>query len=173
MKTTSQTTGVKKLAEFRERFRSIISDNYEHRARACSACETPGACCLDAHFVNVRISRLEAAAIAEVLADLTPDHRQKVYDRIRATISLYKLDNDANTFACPLYEKENGCLVHGTAKPFPCIQHACYERNEDLAPDELLDEAELAVDRLNRKVYVRSLPLMSLPVAVRDAQARA
>ena len=37
------------------------------------ACPTKGACCLDAHFVNVHISKLEAAAIVKTLENLDED----------------------------------------------------------------------------------------------------
>jgi len=165
----SESEALKRLDQIRNAFKKRVSEAYEHAAKPCSACSTPGACCLDAHFVNVRISRLEAAAIARSLEELEPEHRREVYDRINESISRFKLDERANTYACPLYEKSVGCLVHNTAKPLPCVMHACYQRQEDLPPDELLDEAELLVDGLNRKVYGRSLPLVSLPVAIRYA----
>src|SRR5262249_39267295 len=148
------------------------ASEYEHKAKPCSACETPGACCLDAHFVNVRISRLEAVAITKTLDALGDDRRSNVYRRIDDVIRRFGLnDGEASTktFACPLYERAIGCLLHDTAKPLPCIAHACYENKEDLPPDELLDSAELAVEQLNRKVYRRPLPLLSLPVAVKKA----
>lgn len=164
----SESRGIEKLNRLREEFREAIRDGYESRAKSCSTCETPGACCLDAHFVNVRVSRLEAAAITKALDEINEPVRTRVYERIDESIREFHLDGDASrTYACPLYEPRVGCLVHETAKPLPCIQHACYENKEDLPPDDQLEAAELAVDRLNRKVYGRPLPLMSLPIAVR------
>ena len=171
MKTLSESTGLEKLGEIRERFRRQVSDGYEHNALSCVECSTPGACCLDAHFVNVRISRLEAVAIKRKLKSLPADKYAAIVGRIDDVITTFRLDANADssekTYACPLYERESGCLVHDTGKPLPCIHHACYEREGDLPPDELLSDAELAVERLNRRVYGRSLPTLPLPVAIK------
>ena len=137
------------------------------KAKSCITCETPGACCLDAHFVNVRISQLEAKAIGEVLNDLPKERRDLVYGRVDQTIEQFGLAaGEDNTYACPLFEKGTGCLVHSQAKPLPCIQHACYENEKDLPPDELLAEQEGQVDVLNRKVYGRAASLIPLPLAI-------
>jgi hypothetical protein len=169
----SEKNGLERLREIKDRYRTAISISYEHNARSCALCPTPGACCLDEHFVNVRISRLEAMAIRRVLEALPEEHRGQVYRRVDMAIETYGLDAGADpfeaTFACPLFEKGVGCLVHSSAKPLPCIHHACYEREEDVPPDELLDEAQLAVDRLNRRAFGRGLPILPLPVAVRSA----
>jgi hypothetical protein len=171
MKTLSESAGITKLGEIREGFRQRISDGYEHNAMACAECLTPGACCLDAHFVNVRISRLEAAAIKGKLESLPAAKYAAIVERIDNVITDFRLDGDPEadqkTYACPLYERGSGCLVHDGGKPLPCIHHACYERENDLPPDELLSDAELAVERLNRRVYGRSLPLLPLPVAIK------
>src|SRR5688572_19550511 len=152
MKPLSETKAISKLSEIRNEFAEEIRRGYEHRARSCSACEAPGACCLDAHFVNVRITRLEAVAIGKALDSLSAERREKVYSRIRETIEKYGLDDDQSnqTYACPLFERGTGCLVHETAKPLPCIAHACYERKEDLPPDELLAARETEIDKSNR-----------------------
>jgi hypothetical protein len=122
--------------------------------------------------VNVRISRLEAVAIDRAIGDLNEPLRSLIYERIDLAIERFELDESGSekTYACPLFDRDLGCVVHNTAKPLPCINHACYERREDLPPDELLDQAELEIDALNRKVYGRSLPLMSLPVAIREIE---
>lgn len=167
MKPISETQAVLELDRVRSAFREDVRRSYEHRAKPCSTCETPGACCLDAHFVNVRITRLEATAIGRVLDTFEPDLRARVMNRARGAVREFRLDDprddDAKTYACPLYEKGTGCLVHQTAKPLPCIAHACYERVEDLPPDELLAVREAAIGRLNRRVYgrtdLRSIPL--------------
>jgi hypothetical protein len=157
------------LQNLRDDFRRSITDNYELRAKPCSGCDTTGACCLDAHFVNVRISRLEAVAIRRELDALDKTHRESVYARIDDAIRRFRLDgsDDLRTYACPLYKTGVGCLVHDTAKPLPCIQHACYENKKDLPPDDLLEAAELEVGQLNRRVYGRQQTLLPLPVAVR------
>lgn len=167
----SETTGIERLAEIRERFRETIATGFEHRAKSCGTCETRGACCLDAHFVNVRISRLEAVAIDRAIADLSEPLRSEIHQRIDQAIDRFGLDglDSEKTYACPLFDRDIGCVVHNTAKPLPCINHACYERREDLPPDELLDNAEFEIDALNRRVYGKSLPLVSLPVAIKKA----
>ena len=171
MKPLSETSALSKLESIRNKFRSLIRDEYEHRARSCTTCDTPGACCLDAHFVNVRITRLEATAIRNALESLEPERREEVYSRIDGAIEKYGLDQTSDTssenYSCPLFEREIGCLVHNTAKPLPCIAHACYERIEDLPPDELLTERENEIERLNRRVYGRST-LLPLPVAIKQ-----
>jgi hypothetical protein len=171
MKALSESAGLEKLSEIRERFRRRISDGYEHNAVSCFKCSTPGACCLDAHFVNVRISRLEAVAINQKLKSLGADKYAAIVERINDVITTFRLDGGSDagqkTYACPLYESGSGCLVHDAGKPLPCIHHACYESPDDLPPDELLGDAELAVERLNRRVYGRSVPLLPLPVAIK------
>jgi len=147
-----------------------VAVGYEHRAKSCLTCDTPGACCLDEHFVNVRISRLEAAAISHVLRSLSAEKQAEINERADIAVEKYGLNADGGalrTFACPLYEKGTGCLVHHDAKPLPCIQHACYENAADLPPDELLDRAEASVDALNRRTYRTAQPLLPLPVAIR------
>jgi hypothetical protein len=167
MKLTSQQKGLDKLQKLKNTFAEVIQSRYEHRAKPCATCETPGACCLDAHFVNVRITRLEAVAIRNRLNELSPQHREAVFSRIGNAIKTYKLDEEnSEHFACPLFEKGTGCFVHHHGKPLPCIAHACYERDEDLPPDELLTEREIEIDRLNRAVY-GSTTLLPLPVAIK------
>lgn len=161
MKPLSESRAIELLTEIREVFREEIARDFEHRAKPCSVCETPGACCVDEHFVNVRISRLEAAAIRKAVAELSRERRVGIAAR------LDKISADAEFYACPLYQSGVGCLVHDTAKPLPCIAHACYERQEDLPPDELLSDRELEIDQLNRRVYGRSEPLMPIHAALR------
>jgi len=157
----------------RANFAARINEGYEHAAKDCLNCETKGACCLDAHFVNVRVSRLEAAAMRDAIGELPLDLRKRVAERTAAAIETYGLrsaeDADAATYACPLFEPAIGCLVHSTAKPFPCIAHACYERQEDVPPDELLDFAEIAVANLNRRVYGKATSQLSIPLAIENA----
>lgn len=160
-----------KLNVLKRAFSEHVSANYEHRAKACATCETPGACCLDAHFVNVQISRLEADAIRQVIDELPDEKRTIVQQRIDGAIEQFDLaeggDAFSQKFACPLFEKEVGCLVHGRAKPLACIAHACYERKEDPPPDNLLAEQEARVEDLNIKTYGRSLPWLPIPLAIR------
>src|SRR5215213_6179245 len=144
MKTLSETRALAKLHALKTDFARRIKTGYEHRAKKCSICETPGACCMDAHFVNVHITRLEAVAIRETLERtprLSADEKRAVYTRAQDAVKRYNLgptgDTFAQTFACPLYVPKFGCLVHRRAKPAPCIQHACYANWEDLPPDAL------------------------------------
>src|SRR5688572_22532297 len=157
MKYLSESRALELLPLVKTKFAETIRNGYEHRAQSCATCETPGACCLDAHFVNVRITRLEAIAIARRLNDLSRAHREAVYSRIEDTIQNYGLadykDASSKTYACPLFEKGIGCLVHEYGKPLPCIANACYEREEDLPPDDLIAGREIEVDKLNERIY--------------------
>lgn len=167
MKTMSQRAGIEKLAVIRDEFRCEISA-YEINAKPCSTCATPGSCCLDEHFVNVSISRIEAAAIGDAVNKLPADVAEKVYARADAAIERSRLDlNSDAAYSCPLFERGNGCLVHHSAKPLPCIIHACYERKEDLPPVELLWRREVEIDRLNHRVYRRSGLPVPIPIAIR------
>ena len=169
MKLISETKGLSKLAEIGRDFSDEVRRGYEHRAKPCSTCETPGACCLDEHFVNVRVTRLESRAISNSVSSLPDDLREKVLSRARSAVERYGLeesDGELKTYACPLFEKGIGCLVHDTAKPLPCIAHACYERKEDLPPDELLTEREIRVAELNLRVYGKAEPPLPIPVAI-------
>lgn len=143
--------------------------DFEHRAKSCLTCDVRGVCCTDAHFVNVHITRLEAVAISEALKKLNPRKRAEIYRRNAETVRKYDLaayteDSFGQKFACPLFEKKEGCLVHRAGKPLPCIQHACYEKEEDLPPDELMHERERSVERLNRRAFGSAWNWLPLPV---------
>ena len=161
MRSISESQGIERLTHIREDYRSDIANRFEHRAKACATCQTPGLCCSDEHFVNVRVSRIEAAAIRKVIIELADDVRSRVFDRLET------IDANAEFYSCPLYQPGAGCLIHNTAKPLPCIAHACYERKEDLPPEELLSEREIEIDKLNRQVYGRSQPLMPIHATLR------
>ena len=169
MKTLSEKQALIKLRELKNDFRARIKQNYEHRAKDCRTCETKGACCLDAHFVNVHITKLEAVLINEKLAKLSLEKQKEVYNRINETIDKYNLSDEGDTFSktfeCPLFEQNVGCLIH-EVKPIPCIQHACYERAEDLPPDELQTAAEQKIERLNEQTYKRIPRWLPLPVQI-------
>lgn len=170
MRLLAESKGIERLHEIRSEFASAIRDRFEHRARPCSACENPGICCRDEHFVNVRITRLEAAAIGRRLEELDEPVRHEVYRRAEDAVEKYGLnatgDPSLKTYACPLFEKGIGCLVHDSAKPVPCIAHACYESDADLPPEELLQEREFLVAELNRRVYGRESVPAAIPAAI-------
>ncbi len=172
MKLISEKKALGRLKRLRSDLETEIVENYEHRAKSCLTCETQGACCVDAHFVNVHISRLEAVAIGQVLARLDLKKRIEVDKRIDDAIEEYRLTTDGDTFrqtfACPLFEKGTGCLVHLDAKPAPCITHACYENAADLPPDEILTKREREIDALNEQTYGRPQPWLPLPLAIRS-----
>lgn len=171
MKLLSEQKALGRLQVLKSDFKSKIAENYEHRAKSCATCETPGACCLDEHFVNVHISRLEAVAIKQALAAMPQEKQEKIYAKSESTVEKYDLaeagDTFAKTYACPLFEKGTGCIVHATGKPLPCIQHACYENAADLPPDELLAQKEIEIDALNRRTYGSLQPLLPIPLAIR------
>jgi hypothetical protein len=168
MRRIGEQKALDRLRLLKDDLKERIASDYEHRAKDCDTCETKGACCLDAHFVNVRVSKLEALAIRRVLDRLEPGHRNRVYERIETTVERYGLIEGGNeTYACPLFERGTGCLVHNEAKPAPCITHACYERVEDLPPEELLEAEEQRIETLNRQVYGTSKPWLPLPLAIK------
>lgn len=163
------------LAELRRTkiaYQTFIRDNFEFAAQDCNTCSTFGACCTDQHFVNVHITRLEAAAIKESIENnpnLTAEEKQAVFERAANAIKKYDLtdagDTFDQTFACPLFVHKIGCLVHdGGAKPAPCIQHACYENKADLPPDCLQDSIENKTEKLNRATYGEDWRWLPLPV---------
>lgn len=168
MKTLTETKALQDLRKLKSDFQNFIRDKYEHRAADCSVCPTKGACCLDAHFVNVRISKLEAVAIRKTLSELSAERQREIYARIAETVEKYGLktsgDSFEKTFACPLFEKSIGCLVHRNGKPAPCISHACYEKRENLPPDALQTEIENKIERLNRRTYGGRWNYLALPV---------
>jgi len=170
LKLLSEQKAIARLKELTTDFKNRIAEGYEQAAKSCLTCETQGACCLDAHFVNVHISRLEAAAIKQELQKLSTEKQLDVYRRIEDAIEKYGLsregDTYAQTFACPLFEKGTGCLVHRVGKPVPCITHACYENAADLPPDGLQSEQEKRIDDLNTQTYGRQQQWLPLPVAL-------
>ncbi|CAN5398737.1 hypothetical protein BH10ACI3_BH10ACI3_23820 [soil metagenome] len=172
MKMLSEQKALERLQKIRTDLRSEIVEGFEHRAKSCQTCDTKGACCLDAHFVNVHISRLEARAIGDILAAFSNDRKKAVYARIEETIEKYGLtgngDTYSQTFACPLFEKGTGCLVHEGGKPLPCITHACYESAADLPPEELLAVSEKLVDSLNEQTYGQRKAWLPLPLALKQ-----
>lgn len=168
MKTLTEKQALEKLKKLKGDFREMIKSDYEIRAKSCITCETKGACCLDAHFVNVHITRLEAVSIRETLQELPEEKQREIYERNEKTIEKYDLnssgDTFSKTFACPLFEKEIGCLIHKEGKPAPCIQHACYENKEDLPPDALQGNVENQIERLNKRTYGNAWNWFPLPV---------
>jgi hypothetical protein len=157
---TLEQKSLARLQRVKAAYQSVIKVNYEPAARDCRVCPTPGVCCTDAHFVNVHITRLEAVAIRETLRRtprLTEEARRAVYLRASQAVERYNLrpqgDTFAQTYSCPLFEPQVGCLVHARAKPAPCIQHACYDNWEDLPPASLQTRAEHRVEQLNTDTY--------------------
>ncbi len=168
MKKLAESKALDELQKLKTEYQSFIRTGYEHKAADCAICPTKGACCLDAHFVNVHITRLEAVAIAKTLRNLTGEKQREIYERAVAAVEKYDLksagDTFEKTFACPLFEKGVGCLVHLSGKPAPCISHACYERSEDLPPDFLQEEIENSIEKLNKKTYGGDLNQRAIPV---------
>ena len=167
MKTLSETKALKELQNLKIKYQNFIKTGYERKAQDCQTCPTKGACCLDAHFVNVHISKLEAVAIRKTLENLSREKQFEIYERAAETVEKYGLkssgDTFSQTFACPLFEKGFGCLAHSEAKPAPCIQHACYENEADLPPERLQHEIEAKIERLNKRTYGNAVWL-ALPV---------
>src|SRR5215210_6849319 len=99
MKIIGKNEGLRKLETLKSRFAEIIETNYEDRAKPCATCETKGACCLDAHFVNVHITRLEAETIINVIDELPLDKKNEVETRIEESIEKYRLTDHGDTFS--------------------------------------------------------------------------
>ena len=171
MRKLSEAEALARLQQSKAAFQTHVKLNFEHRAVDCRACPTPGACCTDAHFVNVNITRLEAVAIRETIRRtprLTEDERRAVYNRAREAVAHYGLcasgDTFARTFACPLFVRGVGCLVHRRAKPAPCIQHACYKDWADVPPLSSQWREERRVEQLNAGVYGAAWAWLPLPL---------
>jgi hypothetical protein len=168
MKTLTETRALRELEKLKSDYQNLIRTEYEHRAQNCQTCPTKGACCLDAHFVNVHITKLEAAAIRKTLGKLGEEKQREIYKRAAETVEKYNLktsgDTFAQTYACPLFEQDVGCLVHSESKPAPCISHACYENETDLPPDQLQTEIENQINRLNKRTYGGNAMWLPLPV---------
>ncbi len=154
------------LKNLKDSYRTIIRENFEFKAKDCGVCETKGACCQDEHFVNVHITRLEAEAILSALKE--KGKLDEALARNKKTITRYGLnergDTYAQTFSCPLFERDTGCLVHAEGKPVPCIGHACYENEQDLPPQFLQDRAELKIEKLNDEAYGDKAKWLPLPL---------
>src|SRR5919112_1574277 len=171
MRRLSEAEALARLRRSKAAFQTHVKLSFERRARDCRACPTPGVCCTDAHFVNVHITRLEAVAVRETI-ERTPrlgvEERRAVYARARAAVGRYGLtaagDTFAQTYSCPLFVKDVGCLVHRRAKPAPCVQHACYDDWQDVPPVELQWRTEARVERLNERVYGAAWAWLATPV---------
>ena len=168
MKTLTETRALQDLGKLKKDFQNFIAENYEQNAQSCVACPTKGACCLDAHFVNVHISKLEAVVVRKTLSNLGEEKQREIYKRAAETVEKYDLktggDSFAKTYACPLFEKSIGCLVHENGKPTACISHACYENEADLPPEMFQEAIENKIERLNRRVYGSGSNCLPLPV---------
>ncbi|MBX3243265.1 MAG: hypothetical protein KF685_02210 [Acidobacteria bacterium] len=168
MRTLSETKAIEKLGSAVQKLSREIIDGFEHNALDCAVCDDRGRCCRDEHFVNVRITRLEAAAIRKVIDELPPWKSQALQQRIEQAVVRYELEgnDDALGYACPLLDDNARCLVHGKAKPMPCVMHACYENENDLPPEEMLAEHEVSVGQLNKKVYGSDMLPLPIPLAL-------
>lgn len=168
MKKLTQKTALQRLRNLKDSFRKRISEKFEYKAKDCLTCDVQGICCTDAHFVNVHITRLEALAIKNTIGKLTKTQQETIYKRNKETIEKHELAEDCGSFekkfSCPLFEKGIGCLVHKEAKPATCIQHACYENEEDLPPDELQIAQEKNIERLNSQTFGNAWNWLPLPI---------
>lgn len=168
MRYLSETTALASLGEIRESLRASVSEA-EKKAKDCLSCESRGICCTDVHFVNVRITRLEALAISKAIDSLPKEKRDSVRELTAgaAEILEQKASQDFQTefYSCPLFDKELGCTVH-EVKPGACIHHACYERAEDLPEESLLTRYEEEVGNLCKRAYgVDGMP-KAIPLAL-------
>lgn len=171
MKQLTERQAAAQLQRAKAAYQTHLKKAYEPAALSCQACPHAGACCTDAHFVNVHITRLEAAAMRDTLertTRLTVDERRAVYRRAADAVARYDLrlsgDTFRQTYSCPLFEPGSGCLVHRRAKPAACIQHACYDNWEDVPPAELQWRAEHRIEQLNNQVYGAAWAWLPVPL---------
>ncbi len=156
-----------RLRRLKQRFARYIGRAYGHLAADCAVCPTP--CCADAQFVNVNIVRLEAEAMLAALRQSPrqgPEKAREVIARARRAVARHGLteagDTFEKTYACPLFERGVGCLVHWKAKPAACIQHGCYERWEDLPETGTQRKVERQVAALDEATH--GAPSVWLPI---------
>ncbi|MEJ7698162.1 MAG: hypothetical protein WKF71_00735 [Pyrinomonadaceae bacterium] len=83
MKMLTETRALNELSKLKTVYQNFIKTNYEQNAENCETCPTKGSCCLDAHFVNVHITRLEAVAIGDTLGKLDVEKQKEVYQASR------------------------------------------------------------------------------------------
>jgi hypothetical protein len=161
-----KTEALRKLKGIKDAYQILIRENFEFKAKSCISCETKGICCQDEHFVNVHITQIEGIAILEALEK--KGKRDEVLIRNSAAVKKYALaesgDTFDQTFSCPLYEKDYGCLIHEDGKPIPCISHACYEKKADLPPSFLQDRAEFKIAELDAGLFSAPAKLLPLPL---------
>lgn len=146
------------LRRAKQGFSDYIAKNYAAKAKDCRTCST--ICCQDSDFVNINITRLEALAIWQTLKNSSRVSKEKfieILERTRQTVHKYKLsaigDTFSQTYSCPLFEPNIGCLVHWKAKPAPCIQHGCYDDWRDLPDTKEFARVEKRVEQLTDRVY--------------------
>jgi hypothetical protein len=169
MRKISEAQALVQLRRRKQQFAAYIAQNYGEKALDCRQCST--ICCANDKFVNVNITRLEAIAIWRTLKNsprITPQLFEKILTRVTAAIEQYRLspygDTFLQTYACPLFEKGIGCLVHWKAKPGPCIQHGCYQDWQDLPDTEAFSRVEQKVEKLNKTVYHQDWQYATIPV---------
>lgn len=81
-------------------------------------------------------------------------------------------DSFDQKYACPLFEKGIGCLVHNDGKPSACIVHACYEGRSHLPPDDLQQQADHTIDVLNARTYGQGRQWLPIPLALLNRRRR-
>lgn len=171
MKQLTERQATAQLQRVKAAYQSHIVKVYEPAALSCKQCPHLGACCTDAHFVNVHITRLEAVAMRETLERtprLSAEQRRAIYRRASDAVTRYRLQSSGDTFrqtfSCPLFEPGLGCTVHHRAKPAPCIQHACYDHWEDVPPAQLQWRTEHRIEQLNSQVYGSAWAWLPIPL---------
>ncbi|MEW6734925.1 MAG: hypothetical protein AB1489_26785 [Acidobacteriota bacterium] len=158
MRDLEEAKALVQLRRSKQRFAQYIQDNYAYKAVDCRTCTT--ICCIDDHFVNINITRLEARAIWQTLSNsprISAEKFNEIIKRARQLVEKYRLTTQGETFrqtySCPLYESGIGCLVHWKAKPAPCIQHGCYENWQDLPDTAEFARVERRIEQINEQVY--------------------
>ncbi len=141
------------------------SDRAARELRSCAGCD---AHCCRAGCNSMRVSRLEALALARRLSepDLAP-RVPEILRRAREEIRLRGLcaDSDA-TYDCPLLSGEGRCLVHGPAQPSGCLTFRPVPDGGCDHDLRLFHRHYGKVERLDRRVFGRRSRPLPIPLAL-------
>ncbi|MBN1442401.1 MAG: hypothetical protein JXA90_06805 [Planctomycetes bacterium] len=126
----------------------------------------PAHVCCTRRFNQMRITPLEAAAIAEAFRKDAELMRRlpSVLRRLDRELAGLKEGEDRQSFDCPLLDGTR-CLVHETAKPIGCSAwHPESFESEELRFTRKGWKAFERRDRLNDRLYGKSWKLMVIPL---------
>jgi Fe-S-cluster containining protein len=133
--------------------------------RSCAGCD---ARCCKAGLNSMRVSRIEALALARRLGepDLAPEI-PAILERARAEVEKRGLSEESDTtYDCPLLDDENRCMVHGPAQPAGCMT---FKPVDDGGCDHdlpLFHRHYKLVEAAERKALGKRYPALPIPLAL-------